>query len=454
MSVDLQHLHEVCQMEQLPELDIFCRNLLYGSFRMESVSGLLKDTNSVNLVNRNVHASTTTSYLHQLDLVRQAQNPIRSEFVTFLMFLANASMMMAKECDERGFYSSDRGTLDQMDGQLQEAAESDLQYLQQFYQNSEQMETDKRIPKVGDQLAFLLAHYVNSFEVSARHLRYLMGKDRTVQKLLVNMIGLETRRKQNTSVAFSSVNRNYSLFVHDLTGARTYRAEVVLNNKSLSTVESVLTLSPSIGLTGTRTDQYGNNWPYIRQPNFLNTDRDRLIQICMAYNLFGLTELWFREEGGLRYDQVGWDTFDDIQEAMTPHYIDTISVTRKVFNNLVKDLRGLYPQTDVVAVTAESPAYDYRQNKTHHIDEYDEGVQNWQSRGERQVAVPQGMTPEAEYEFPEGGIQGIGEPTQAEYYSGWKSRKMEEPPLMTPLVKVLLGIVALVTGYAVYENIN
>ena len=64
------------------------------------------------------------------------------------------------------------------------------------------------------------------------------------------------------------------------------------------------------------------------------------------------------------------------------------------------------------------------------------------------------MTPEAEYEFPEGGIQGLGEPTQAEYYSGWKSRKMEEPPLMTPLVKVLLGIVAVVTGYAVYENIN
>ena len=124
MSVDLQHLHEVCQMEQLPELDIFCRNLLYGSFRMGSVSGLLKDQNSANLINRNVFASTTNSYLLQLDLVRQAQNPIRSEFVTFLLFLANASMMMAKECEERGFYSSDRGTLDQMDGQLQDARQS------------------------------------------------------------------------------------------------------------------------------------------------------------------------------------------------------------------------------------------------------------------------------------------------------------------------------------------
>jgi hypothetical protein len=54
--------------------------------------------------------------------------------------------------------------------------------------------------------------------------------------------------------------------------------------------------------------------PYLEVDDFINrfvNTRDTFLDVCLAYNLFGFTEIWFRDFFTWRWDQLDWNAFND-----------------------------------------------------------------------------------------------------------------------------------------------
>ena len=407
----MQHLEIVTRARANQHLDVLCKNVLYSNFRSgsRSVSGMLRDPDSWRRIGQ-LGRLNARGYVEQLDLVRQVLNPPKHEWVAIAFFCMSSLNSMMKECHSLG-YMPGTGDLVQIDESCQESAESDLEFIQRKYPSSGMKgakTADPGINYAGLQTAKILIDYVNSFEVSDTHVSFLMRRDSCLSTMIVHMQGLNTIRRSHTSVDLKSTSKNHLMFVEDLTGARQQAADITIDNGSLSTVNGNLTLNPSIdAFRGARTNVMGEPNPYVYVEPQIQT---AFLEVCLAFNLFDLTTVWFRDFGHLRWDQVDWQTFDangGFEGAFNPQYLARFDITNEVFIALQHALNVAFHHTGPTARTDVGENYLAQ-------GEYDEAVQSWAANEKnplpRQVTKLRPLYGEGDY---------TGPAVQAEFSGGY-----------------------------------
>ena len=378
--VDMQHLHEVVQYRHNPRLDLFCKNVLYGNFRSQGgVENILRDPSSVKRIgHEGIGPLNARGYLEHLERVRQVQNPSSQDFIYLLYWVGATVQQMLNEARSRDWEDEDECA--RKDRDIQDAAEEDLSYVQQFYNSGnlkKRVEPDNSIQYGGIQMAKMLTDFMNRFEdIESRHIRYLMRRNSALDVLLLTMRSLDTTRASKTITPFTQTNANYLLFCEDRTGLREQEAYVVLDNRSLSVLDGTLTLNPRINMGGVRTSQDGQQWPYIEEKEFLRqTGMDAFLEVCLAYNLFDLTYIWFNEFGHLDSGEINWSRLQDdypFEYLFVPEYKPHNNVTMKVFFRLVMDLK--------IAFGHAVGEPDAEQRGIHIEGDYHEASQAWKSR--------------------------------------------------------------------------
>ena len=408
----MQHLEPLTQSRSNQHLDVFCKNVLYSNFRSgaRSLSGMLRDPDSWRRIGR-LDRLNARGYVEQLDLVRQVLNPPKHEWVALAFFCMSSLNTMMKECHSLGYFP---GTSDlvHIDEDTQESAESDLEFIRRKYPSSGMKGSktaDPGLSYAGLQTAKVLIDYVNSFEVNDSHITFLMRKDSCLSNMIVHMQGLNTIRRSHTTVDYKTTPKNHLMFVEDLTGAREQAADITIDSGSLSTVNGNLTFNPSIdAFRGARTNVMGEPNPYVYVDSFLDREENiqtAFLEVCIAFNLFGLTRVWFRDFGHLRWDQVDWSVFDangGFEGVFEPQYQTRFDVTNEVFIALQHALNVAFHHTGPEAKLDVGENYLAQ-------DEYDEAVQSWAARAEhlpRGVAKLRPLYGEGDY---------MGEPVRAEF---------------------------------------
>ena len=239
---DLQHLEHIVQSKRTPRLDTLCKNILYSEIRDGggSVPGLLRDQFAYTRAGK-ARVHTAQKMIEQLDLARQFQFPTVHDWVHLMTFCFAACGQMMKEADGLGYFLQDQDDLAQIDAAISEAAKQDLEYIERFYPRgglTKEIRPDSSLEYAGIQMAKMLIEYINSFEknggMNPRHVPYLMRIDSCLDTLVVHMQGLHTLRRLVSTDMYQRVNRNYTLFVQDLSGARENYAQIVIDNRSLS----------------------------------------------------------------------------------------------------------------------------------------------------------------------------------------------------------------------------
>ena len=441
----MQHLEALTQNKALPQLDILCKNLLYCRVRTgsESVAGILRDPQSWERAGR-VQVNSAQGFVEQLDLVRQFKKPNKNDFIFIAMFCQTVCDPMLKEAHTRGYFDQDPDEFVRLDKMIQEAAQADLDYIERFNDRShlkKAINPDPTLNYAGSKTAKMTFEYVQAMDVSTRHIPYLMRTDSTLAKLLVVMQGLHTRRRQESQEEYRTVNRNHRLFVEDLTGARHNVANIVIDRGSLSTVNQNLTLNPSLqAMQGARTDAQGKPDPYVYAENFLGLGipvTNAFIEVCLAFNLFGLTEVWFNEFPDKSWTDIDWKSFDEEQDGFAgmfePDYGDRIHLTRDNFFILQHALAVVFRNEE-----EEDTSDDFT------TEEYHEKSQEWAANARRRGTAADVVTYGGGYEeeasremYGEGDYP--GEAVVAEFY-----KKNDNTALM------IAGAAAVVGGGALY----
>ena len=202
--------------------------------------------------------------------------------------------------------------------------------------------------------------------------------------LLEVMMEMETLRTTDGVDPWSDrIFKNIKLFVTDLTVSKDFsEASVLLDNKSMSIKGRTLVLNPSLSGRGPRRDVLGLN-PYVSVENFIDrfiNTHDTFLDVCLAYNLFGLTEVWFSEFPLERWDQLNWDTFND-QNLLNVFVNETspnpVRLSQDNFSHLTHDIQRAFS----LSVKAEPQEDPYGGMQTIHLGDYNEPGQQWASHG-------------------------------------------------------------------------
>ena len=393
--VDLQHLEAVSRSEHNPRLNTLLKNVLYSDFRTgaKSVSGMLRDLYSHERINIS-SLSNGRDYIKQLDLVRQVMNPSHAEFVDLMRFCLEVMADMLAENNSRNYYAKDQRELVRIYEDVQAAAEADQEHVERIFQKSglaKSLTPDPQRRIAALQLTDLLIQYVNSFSFGHDHIQHLMRPDSTLDLMLRTMEGAETRRRMNGIEEYERVNKNYTLFVDDLTGARNQEANIAIDRVSLSVVNADLTLNPNVEGKGPRKDSRGVDDPYVFVPDFAQREEPVMtafVEVCLAYNLFGMTELWFRTYATHRWDQIEYETFDeDMATLFDTKYTHSLLITRDTFFNLQQDLNVVYREPE-----------EKKKKAWVNVDRFHEGGQAW--AGTYQENFPEAGAGTYEHNYP------------------------------------------------------
>ena len=179
---------------------------------------------------------------------------------------------------------------------------------------------------------------------------------------------------------------------------------MVIDNDSLSVVARRLVLNPQIGMGGKRRNKAGQLDPYVDVEDFINrfiNTQDTFLDVCLAYNLFGLTEVWFSRYIHLRWDQLNWGLLkqdDHLEVLVNEHYPDVSRLIMANFHSLAYDLRQAFQQDQ--KVVPENPYGGY--SGAHFRGDYDEQGQAFAAHGE---PVTIGRLPVDEGEGEEPGVK-------------------------------------------------
>ena len=383
----MQHLEEVARSDMNPTFDVLLKNILYGRYQDQdqSVSGVLAHKNNVY---KRAPASTAKAFIEQIEMVRQFMHPALSEFVSMFEYLVEVTHQMVEEAWRRGYFSEQMES-QRISFQLKEAADEDINYVRRMYRRD--LDTailpEQRYNKyAGFQAADVLRKYLQSYDVKDEHVASLMEPEKCMDRLIHIMCEIESKRQQEGGIVWANdrVYANYELFVHDMTGPRQAEANVVIDNDSLSVINKLLVLNPSINMRGQRRTN-GVLDPYVEVEEFLSTfqtTKDAFIHVCLAYNLFGLTEVWFRSFVLWRWDQLDWDALDDhghLNVLLDEHYPNVSRLTMSNFHSLAYDLRQVFKQA--VKIEPEDPYGGYATMNIMGGD-YDEQGQQWAAQGE------------------------------------------------------------------------
>ena len=243
----------------------------------------------------------------------------------------------------------------------------------------------------------MLRQYCQIYELQQEHVQHLMRPQQRDQEggscldvLLATMQSMETRRTQKSLEPWSArVYKNAKLFVTDLTVSRGYsESSVLLDNKSLSIRERNLVLNPDLTGRGPRTNHLGQLDPYVNVENFIGrfiNTQNAFLDVCLAYNLFGLTEVWFREFPLERWDQLTWDTFNDrnlLNVLVDETYPNTVRLSPEHFTHLTQDIERAF-RLSVKIEPVENM-------QTIHMEGYHEPGQEWAAEGTPGYASSEG----------------------------------------------------------------
>ena len=102
---------------------------------------------------------------------------------------------------------------------------------------------------------------------------------------------------------------------------------------------------------------------------------DAFLEVCLAYNLFDLTYIWFNEFGHLDSGEINWSRLQDdypFEYLFVPEYKPHNNVTMKVFFRLVMDLK--------IAFGHAVGEPDAEQRGIYIEGDYHEASQAWKSR--------------------------------------------------------------------------
>ena len=381
----MQHLEEIARSTTNHRYDTFLKNVLYGRFDEQgrSLGGILRDPLSWKGL---IRATTAERFIGQLDLVRQAKYPVLSEFVTLLEYSVRVASEMVQEANTRGYFGEDQMEIQRIDARVIKAAQLNTDFVREKFRSDLKapIRPSAQYKEGGFQAADMLRQYCQAYDLRHDHIQFLMKPDGCLDVLVTQMQEMESRRIRAGGDQWpqAKVFKNHKLFVTDLTDVRQDEARVLLDNKSMSVVNRNLVLNPSLSGRGPRRDVLGLN-PYVSVENFIDrfiNTHDTFLDVCLAYNLFGLTEVWFSEFPLERWDQLTWDMFNDrdlLSVLVNETYPNTVRLTEPNFDYLQADIQRAFS----LSVKAEAQEDPYGGMQTIHLGDYNEPGQQWASHG-------------------------------------------------------------------------
>ena len=346
---DLREYETAFRCIMCPKYEIFLNNVLHSPTDMVTVKELLRAETPGKIYNRThtTRLKTLNNRLLKLSLVRACRRPDSKTFSLILSSMVSTLDTIRTQAIERGYYPGSKGhsELSRMTSDLEKAAGLDCEHLGRRFPRSKTVQPDNYVDN-GCKVAGLLAKRMRDFELGPDDIvQSYMTSYATFGVVLDQLAGLTSHVRRNGEKPYGGAA--YAIFTYDCTGVtkNPHQQAVNLNKTNLYIQEGSLVLH-------TR-KQFGEE-PVYTLPNFLDqssTIKDRLLEIMVAYNLFGMLQLWV--DSDIRWDKITWAAFQNSMENFNEYFSLTqtnrVEMSVATYEALVLDLQriGTTPMEEV-----------------------------------------------------------------------------------------------------------